>query len=73
MPQYVYKCEKCNTIIEVEQKITDPKFNFHNEVEQCSVCIGTIHRLIYPSLLQFNGSGFYVNDYKNKSHNNIKT
>jgi putative FmdB family regulatory protein len=59
MPTYEYKCEKCGTVFEEFQSITD------NPIKRCPTCGGKVHRLIGAGAgLIFKGSGFYLTDYK---------
>ncbi len=57
MPTYVYECQKCSSVTEVEQRITE------DALVDC-VCggSGTLKRLIQAPAVMFKGSGFYVND-----------
>src|SRR5260370_42321435 len=57
MPLYEYKCESCGKTFEIIQKFSDTPLEVHDE------CGGKVIRLVSPSALQFNGSGWYVNDY----------
>ena len=65
MPNYDYKCMKCEYIFE----------RFHGINEEisfsCPECTSTkVERQISGgSGIHFKGSGFYVTDYKNKSNN----
>jgi len=64
MPTYVYKCNNCDDIFEVFQKISD------EPLKRCPVCNGELKRLISGgSGVIFKGSGFYTTDYKNPSCN----
>lgn len=61
MPIYVYECSSCGDVFEVEQRITaDPLTECH-----CGSA-GTVKRIIQPTAVIFNGSGFYVNDSASK-------
>jgi len=61
MPHYDYKCEKCNNVFEVEQRITEAP------LKECPTCKGPIKRLISAAGIVFKGSGFHINDYKAKN------
>jgi putative FmdB family regulatory protein len=62
MPNYDYKCLSCNNRFEVFQSIKD------EPLTECSSCGGKVKRIIGAGAgLIFNGSGFYITDYKNKS------
>lgn len=71
MPTYVYKCTACNKEFEVQQSITEPPLT-HCTPEHCvkaykKKCIGTVERIIQPTVPIFTGKGFYQTDYKKKS------
>ena len=57
MPLYEYRCDVCGGVFEVLQKFSDEPVKTHEG------CGGTVERLVSPSVLQFKGSGWYVNDY----------
>jgi putative FmdB family regulatory protein len=61
MPHYDYKCEKCQDIFEVEQRITE------EPLKVCPKCKGPVKRMISASGIVFKGSGFHVTDYKDNS------
>ncbi|MDI9641262.1 zinc ribbon domain-containing protein [Geitlerinema splendidum] len=57
MPTYVYECNKCESISEVEQRISE------DPLTDCACgAKGSLKRLIQPTAVMFKGSGFYVND-----------
>lgn len=61
MPTYEYECKKCKKRFECFQKITDAP------LKKCNSCEGEVKRIIGSGVgIIFKGSGFYVNDYKNK-------
>jgi putative FmdB family regulatory protein len=60
MPTYVYECKECAKQTELIQKITEPPLDL------CPDCGGNVRKMIFPVGIVFKGSGFYVNDYKNK-------
>jgi putative FmdB family regulatory protein len=61
MPTYQYECLDCKHTFEVFQSMSD------EPVKTCQKC-GKIVRKVYNSAgIIFKGSGFYVNDYKQKS------
>ncbi|MDY6904938.1 MAG: FmdB family zinc ribbon protein [Thermodesulfobacteriota bacterium] len=62
MPIYEYECNKCGTIHEAWQKITD------KPLTKCESCSGKLHKLISRSAFHLKGSGWYVTDYGGK-HN----
>ncbi|MCS7001101.1 MAG: FmdB family zinc ribbon protein [Bacteroidota bacterium] len=71
MPTYAYRCTTCGQTFDVFQAITAPP------LEHCleSVCAdptakgqGKVERIISGGAgLIFNGSGFYITDYKRSS------
>jgi putative FmdB family regulatory protein len=62
MPTYEYKCNKCEEVFEVFQKITD------EPLKECPMCGGEIKRLVSGGAgIIFKGSGFYTTDYKKSS------
>ncbi len=66
MPTYEYKCNKCEEVFEVFQKITD------EPLKECPVCGGEVKRLVSGGAgIIFKGSGFYTTDYKGS--NSTKT
>ncbi len=62
MPTYEYKCNKCGNHFDVFQSIND------EPVEKCEKCGGAVRKLFGTAGIIFKGSGFYVNDYKNKEN-----
>ncbi len=63
MPIYEYRCNSCDSVIEIIQKFSDAPLT------QCRNCGGTLERLISPPGLQFKGSGWYVTDYARAGKN----
>ena len=59
MPIYVYKCRKCDDVIEVRHGFDEkpPKTCRRNG------CRGKLERVFTPPAIVFKGKGFYVNDY----------
>ncbi|MEK6796683.1 MAG: FmdB family zinc ribbon protein [Spirochaetota bacterium] len=61
MPTYEYKCTSCGHTFDLFQPITA------DTVSKCAQCGAPAQRLISGGTgIIFKGSGFYVNDYKNK-------
>lgn len=59
MPKYSYKCEMCNYMFDVQQKITD------DPLKKCPKCSKKIYKVISSNVgITFKGKGFYVNDSK---------
>jgi putative FmdB family regulatory protein len=57
MPLYEYKCLACRSLLEVLQKVNDPR------LKKCPKCGGLLKKVLSPPALQFKGSGWYVTDY----------
>jgi putative FmdB family regulatory protein len=70
MPTYEYQCSKCGKTIEIFQSINAPALT-HCTTSDCKGTApgeGEITRKISAGAgLIFNGSGFYLTDYKNNS------
>ena len=60
MPTYEYQCNECDHKFEVFQSMND------DPIETCEKCTGKVRKLFNSTGIIFKGSGFYVNDYKNK-------
>jgi putative FmdB family regulatory protein len=56
MPIYVYECNTCQDVYEVEQRIVE------DALTECRCGKGKVKRVIQPVGVAFKGSGFYVND-----------
>ena len=69
MPVYQYECETCNSQYEIKQKFSD------DPLAACLTpeCQGTPQRVINPVGIVFKGSGFYINDSKNKKSNGLSS
>lgn len=75
MPLYVYECQTCGAVHEIEQRITaDPLAEMphpkmvRGKPSKRIVCSGPVKRLIGDGIgAVFKGSGFHVNDYPSKS------
>ena len=63
MPIYEYKCNKCNKISEVLQKVSD------KPLSKCPSCGGKVKKLMSHNSFQLKGGGWYVTDYKGKNSN----
>jgi putative FmdB family regulatory protein len=61
VPTYEYKCEQCQRVFEVKQRISDAPLT------TCEVCGGTIHRLLSSAPFILKGGGWYVTDYPSES------
>jgi putative FmdB family regulatory protein len=60
MPIYEFKCTKCNSTIEVFQKISD------KSPTRCKKCGGRLEKQFSAPAVQFKGEGWYVTDYARK-------
>ncbi len=60
MPLYEYKCQKCASVFEVIQKISD------SPLTECPSCGGRLKKVLSAPAIQFKGSGFYITDYAKK-------
>lgn len=57
MPTYQYRCQDCNTDLEVVQKFTD------DSLTECPSCdAGTLRKVFNAVGVVFKGSGFYRTD-----------
>lgn len=54
---YQYKCNACNTELEVERSINDPE-----RAPVCIDCHETMSRIWNSPAITFVGKGFYTND-----------
>jgi putative FmdB family regulatory protein len=60
MPLYEYKCQKCASVFEVIQKVSD------SPLAECPACGGRLKKVLTAPAIQFKGSGFYITDYAKK-------
>ena len=69
MPFYEYQCSNCGHTLEELQKMSD------EPLKKCPNCgKNTLQKLIGTGGgLIFKGSGFYLTDYKKKSHSESKS
>jgi putative FmdB family regulatory protein len=58
MPLYEYECPKCEKVIEVMQKFSDPP------LATCETCGGPVAKLVSRTSFQLKGTGWYATDYK---------
>ncbi len=73
MPNYNYRCTKCENFFEVFQNMSDDKFNNCSQLleNKCNDDGLLIRIITGGSGMIFKGSGFYLTDYSNKK-NEIK-
>ncbi len=57
MPVYEYECTDCQSIIEVQQKISDPPLS------SCPECHGPVKKVISMTSFQLKGGGWYADGY----------
>jgi putative FmdB family regulatory protein len=57
VPIYEYRCDDCEALVEVMQKMSD------DPLEVCEVCGGHLRKVLHPVAIHFKGSGFYTTDY----------
>lgn len=60
MPKYDYKCENCETIVEIQRSITD------SSPQLCDICNEEMSKVYSPVGVTFKGSGFYKTDSRGK-------
>lgn len=61
MPKYDYRCDSCDTVVEILKSIND------SNSEMCQVC-GKEMAKVYGSVgVTFKGSGFYRTDSRGKN------
>ncbi len=58
MPLYEYECAKCQKVLEIIQKFSDPP------VSTCPTCGSTVAKLLSRTSFQLKGGGWYATDYK---------
>ncbi len=59
MPLYTYRCNDCDHLFEVRQRMSD------NPLSDCPVCVGEVRRVINSVGVVFKGNGFYITDSRN--------
>ena len=65
MPNYDYRCNRCEKTFEVFQKMSDDKLTDCPEED----CGGSVKRLFGTGgAVLFKGSGFYETDYRSESY-----
>ncbi|HSP06782.1 MAG TPA: FmdB family zinc ribbon protein [Acidobacteriota bacterium] len=60
MPIYEYECLEQKHRFEIIQKFSDP------QVTHCTICGGSVQRVVSAPAIQFKGSGWYITDYGRK-------
>ena len=65
MPNYDYKCEKCDHVFEIFQSMNDDKLTDCPQED----CDGSVKRLLGTGAgIIFKGTGFYQTDYRSDSY-----
>ena len=70
MAFYDYECSNhgCDEHFTVKQSMKDHELFMAIRIN-CLECGNQMEQVLYPVAIKFNGSGFYVNDYKAKTNN----
>jgi putative FmdB family regulatory protein len=58
VPLYEYECPKCEKVLEIIQKFSDPP------VATCPSCGNAVTKLLSRTSFQLKGGGWYATDYK---------
>ncbi len=61
MPTYEYQCRNCGERFELFQSFKAKPLKRHD------VCGGDLQKVFHPTGIVFKGSGFYINDSREKS------
>ena len=62
MPTYEYRCDNCGYKVDYFQSMKEPPKTI------CPQCMGHLSRMVTSGAgLIFNGTGFYITDYKHKN------
>ncbi len=61
MPVYEYECTACQSVIEVQQKISE------RPLASCPECQGPVRKLMSMSSFQLKGGGWYADGYASAS------
>ena len=59
MPLYEYKCQGCDRVFELMQKMADPD-------PECPKCKGKTERQLGAPQVQLKGGGWYADGYQKK-------
>jgi putative FmdB family regulatory protein len=75
MPTYEYKCKKCKSVFEVEQKMADDAFKIHdiNADPDSNNCGGDLSKIYSSVGIVWKGSGFYKTDTRSGTSSTAKT
>ena len=66
MPVYEYECTECQSVIELQQKISDPP------LASCPECEGPVRKLMSMSSFQLKGGGWYADGYASAGNGSKK-
>ena len=67
MPTYEYRCNSCGHQFEKVQKFSD------DPIKICPVCGKDVRKVYHPAGVAFKGSGWYINDSRNKGKSDAKS
>lgn len=57
MPVYEYECPACETVFEVQQRMTDAPLS------KCPECEGAVKKIMSRNSFQLKGGGWYADGY----------
>ena len=57
MPVYEYECSDCQSVVEIQQKISEPPLT------SCPECQGPVKKLMSMTSFQLKGGGWYADGY----------
>ena len=66
MPVHEYECTDCQSVIEMQQKISDPP------LVSCPECQGPVKKLMSMSSFQLKGGGWYADGYSSSGNGKDK-
>ena len=67
MPTYEYECDRCHSVFEIRQRISEPALTTHDG------CGGSVRRLLSPAPFILKGEGWYVTDYPSEARKKALT
>lgn len=75
MALYEYKCNKCQTVFEAEQRMTDDPFKIHDNIADpnSNNCGGELSKVFSSVGIVWKGSGFYKTDSRSGTSSKAKT
>lgn len=66
MPIYEYECRACDTVFEVQQRMSE------DPLKECPECQGEVKKLISATSFTLKGGGWYADGYSGPSNGNGK-